>query len=69
MTDAFGATNLDADMPGLGPQTGNVRGPPVQLPSQLHALVQHFAGTQGKPNPQSQPPAPGAGAGAQKKPQ
>jgi hypothetical protein len=56
-------------MPGLGPQTGNVRGPPVQLPSQLHALVQHFTGAQGKPSPQSQPPAPGAGGGAQKKPQ
>jgi hypothetical protein len=69
MSDAFGATDLDADMPGLGPQTGNVRGPPVQLPSQLHALVQHFTGAQGKPSPQSQPPAPGAGGGAQKKPQ
>jgi hypothetical protein len=69
MSDAFGATDLDADMPGLGPQTGNVRGPPVQLPSQLHALVQHFTGAQGKPSPQSKPPAPGAGGGAQKKPQ
>ena len=69
MTDSFGATDLDADMPGLGPQTGNVRGPPVQLPSQLQALVQHFTGAQGKPSPQSQPPAPGAGGGAQKKPQ
>ena len=69
MSDAFGATDLDADMPGLGPQTGNVRGPPVQLPSQLQALVQHFTGAQGKPSPQSQPPAPGAGGGAQKKPQ
>ena len=61
MSDAFGATNLDADMPGLGPQTGNVRGPPVQLPSQLHALVQHFVGTQGKPSPQSPPQSPGQG--------
>lgn len=69
MSDAFGATDLDADMPGLGPQTGNVRGPPVQLPNQLQALVQHFTGAQGKPSPQSQPPAPGAGGGAQKKPQ
>ena len=69
MSDAFGATDLDADMPGLGPQTGNVRGPPVQLPSQLHALVQHFTGAQGKANPQSQPLAPGVGGGAQKKPQ
>ena len=56
-------------MPGLGPQTGNVRGPPVQLPSALQGLVRHFNQTQGAPNPQSQPPAPGAGGGAQKKPQ
>ena len=61
MSDAFGATNLDADMPGLGPQTGNVRGPPVQLPSQLHALVQHFTGAQGKPPQQSTPQSPGQG--------
>jgi hypothetical protein len=54
MSDAFGATDLDADMPGLGPQPGNVRGPPVQLPSQLQALVQHISG---KPSP----PPPGQG--------
>jgi hypothetical protein len=61
MSDTFGATGLDADLPGLGPQTGNVRGPPVQLPSQLHALVQHFTGAQGKPSPQSPPQSPGQG--------
>ena len=56
-------------MPGLGPQSGNVRGPPVQLPSALQGLVKHFTQTQGAPSPQSQPPAPGAGGGAHKKPE
>jgi hypothetical protein len=66
MSDAFGATDLDADMPGLGPQTGNVRGPPQGLPSQLQALVKHFASTpQGKPAP---PPPLGPGGGQQKAP-
>ena len=63
MTDAFGATDLDADMPGLGPQTGNVRGPPVQLPSQLQSLVQHFSGMSGrqaKPAPQQRKPQLGS---------
>ena len=67
MSDTQGATDLDADMPGLGPETGNVRGPPQGLPSQLQALVQHFAQTsQGKPNPKFLPPPPGA-AGQQGK--
>lgn len=56
MSDTFGATGLDADMPGLGPQSGNVRGPPVQLPSALGALVKHFSGQQQpQPGPQQQP--------------
>jgi len=63
MSDTFGASDLDNDMPGLGPQTGNVRGPPGQLPSALQGLAQHFFG-QGKPNPKFLPPAPG---GQQKK--
>jgi hypothetical protein len=67
MSDSFGATDLDADMPGLGPQTGNVRGPPQGLPSQLQALVQHFSQqSQGKPNPQFLPPPPGQGGQPQK---
>ena len=67
MSDSFGATDLDADMPGLGPQTGNVRGPPQGLPSQLQALVQHFSQqSQGKPNPKFLPPTPGQGGQPQK---
>jgi hypothetical protein len=62
MSDTFGASDLNADMPGLGPQPGNVRGPPQQLPSQLHALVQHFSGMSGGPPK----PAPGP---QQRKPQ
>ena len=59
MSDTQGATDLDADMPGLGPQPGNVRGPPQGLPSQLQGLVQHFFQTsQGRPNPKFLPPAP-----------
>ena len=54
-------------MPGLGPQTGNVRGPPQGLPSQLQALVQHFSQqSQGKPNPKFLPPPPGQGGQPQK---
>jgi hypothetical protein len=69
MSDSFGATDLDADMPGLGPQTGNVRGPPQGLPSQLQALVQHFTQqSQGKPNPKFLPPPPGQGGGPKKPP-
>ena len=60
MSDTFGASDLNQDLPGLGPQTGNVRGPPVQLPSQLQSLVQHFVQTsQGQPNPKFLPPPPG----------
>ena len=59
MSDTFGATGLDADMPGLGPQPGNVRGSPVGLPSPLQALVQRFSQQQGKPNPKFLPPPPG----------
>lgn len=56
-------------MPGLGPQTGNVRGPPQALPSQLQSLVQRFSQqSQGKPNPKFLPPAPGPGGGQQKPP-
>jgi hypothetical protein len=69
MSDTFGASDLNADMPGLGPQPGNVRGPPTQLPSQLQGLVKHFfQQTQGNPNPKFLPPPPGPGGG-QKKPQ
>jgi len=60
MSDTFGASDLNADTPGLGPQSGNERGPPVQLPSQLQGLVKHFfQQTQGNPNPKFLPPAPG----------
>ena len=69
MSDTFGASDLNADMPGLGPQPGNVRGAPVQLPSQLQGLVKHFFQTsQGQPNPKFLPPPPGPGGG-QKKPE
>lgn len=65
MSDTFGATGLDADMPGLGPQSGNVRGPPVQLPSALQGLAQHALG-QGRPQ---FPPPPGQGGHRGKPPQ
>jgi|HubBroStandDraft_4_1064222.scaffolds.fasta_scaffold04754_7 hypothetical protein len=69
MSDTFGASDLNADMPGLGPQPGNVRGEPQQLPSALQGLVKHFFQTsQGNPNPKFLPPPPGQGGG-QKKPQ
>ena len=73
MSDTFGASDLNADTPGLGPQSGNERGPPVQLPSQLQGLVRHFfQQTQGNPNPKFLPPAPGPGGaqgGQRKKPE
>jgi hypothetical protein len=69
MSDTFGASDLNADMPGLGPQPGNVQGRPQQLPSQLQGLVKHFfQQSQGNPNPKFLPPPPGPGGG-QKKPQ
>jgi hypothetical protein len=69
MSDTFGATDLNDDMPGIGAAPGNVRGAPVQLPSQLQGLVKHFfQQAQGKPNPKFLPPAPGPGGG-QKKPE
>jgi hypothetical protein len=71
MSDTFGASDLNADTPGLGPQSGNERGPPVQLPSQLQGLVKHFfQQSQGNPNPKFLPPAPGPGGaqGGQRKP-
>jgi hypothetical protein len=69
MSDTFGATDLDADLPGIGAAPGNARGAPQGLPSQLQALVQHFAQTsQGKPNPKFLPPPPGQGGGQQKAP-
>ena len=69
MTDSFGATDLDADMPGLGPQPGNERGPPQGLQGGLQQLVQRFAQqSQGKPNPKFLPPAPGPGGGGPQKP-
>jgi hypothetical protein len=68
MSDSFGATDLDADMPGIGAAPGNARGAPQGLPSQLQALVQHFSGSQGKPNPKFLPPPPGPGGGQQKPP-
>ena len=68
MSDTFGATDLDADMPGIGAAPGNARGAPQGLPSQLQALVQHFMGSQGKPNPKFLPPPPGPGGGQQKAP-
>jgi hypothetical protein len=66
MSDTFGASDLNADMPGLGPQPGNVRGPPVQLPSALQGLAKHFTQQSG-----GQKPAPGGAPGPdgqQKKP-
>ena len=69
MSDSFGATDLDADMPGIGAAPGNARGAPQGLPSQLQALVQHFTQTsQGKPNPKFLPPPPGPAGGQQKAP-
>jgi hypothetical protein len=69
MSDTFGASDLNADTPGLGPQSGNDRGPPVQLPSALQGLVKHFAQqTQGNPNPKFLPPPPGPGGGQKKPP-
>src|SRR5580698_2792483 len=70
MSDTFGATDLNADMPGLGPQPGNVRGPPVQFPSALQGLVKHFtqqSGGQkpspgGAPGPDGQPKKPKLGS-------
>jgi hypothetical protein len=56
MSDINGASDLDNDTPGLGPQTGNVRGPPVQLPSALQGLAQRVVGRQ---NPKFLPPKPG----------
>ena len=50
-------------MPGLGPQPGNVRGSPIQLPSALGSLVKHFAGQQ---PPQAKPQAPGGQSQPQK---
>lgn len=62
MSDTQGATDLDADMPGIGAAPGIARGAPQGLPSQLQALVQHFTQTsQGKPNPTFLPPPPGQG--------
>jgi hypothetical protein len=63
MSDIFGATDLDADMPGLGPQTGNVRGPPVSLPSQLHALAQRVGQPPQQGQSGSKPPSPPQGQG------
>jgi hypothetical protein len=64
MSDTFGATDLNADLPGLGPQTGDVRGPP----SALQSLVQRFVQTsRGAPNPKFLPPPPGPGGGQQPK--
>jgi hypothetical protein len=55
MSDTFGATDLDADMPGIGAAPGNARG----APSQLQQLVQRFTQqSQGKPNPKFLPPPP-----------
>jgi hypothetical protein len=65
MSDTFGASDLNADTPGLGPQSGNVRGPPVQLPSALQGLAKHFTQQSGAQKPAPGPPGPG---GQQKKP-
>jgi hypothetical protein len=62
MSDTFGATDLDADMPGIGAATGNVRGPPVQLPSALQGLAKHFQQSQGGGAP------PGPAGQQQRKP-
>ena len=69
MSDTFGATGLDADLPGLGPQTGNVRGPPVQLPSALQGLAKHFAGQQPGGQPKPGPQGPQGQGGQPKKPE
>jgi hypothetical protein len=54
-------------MPGIGAAPGNVRGAPVQLPSQLQGLVKHFfQQSQGNPNPKFLPPSPGPGGGKKK---
>jgi hypothetical protein len=67
MSDTFGATDLNDDMPGIGAAPGNVRGAPVQLPSQLQGLVKHFfQQSQGNPNPKFLPPSPGPGGGKKK---
>ena len=69
MSDTFGATGLDADLPGLGPQTGNVRGPPVQLPSALQGLAKHFTGQQPGGQPKPGPQGPQGPGGQPKKPE
>lgn len=56
MSDTSGASDLQNDMPALGPQTGNVRGPPMQLPSALQGLAKFFNQTQ--PRPPQGPPGP-----------
>lgn len=61
MSDTSGATDLDNDMPGIGAATGIARGSPVQLPSALQGLVQHFRQSSGTPNPKFLPPKPGPG--------
>jgi hypothetical protein len=66
MSDTFGASDLNADMPGLGPQPGNVRGPPVQLPSALQGLAKHFTQQSGGQKPGAPPGGPPDGQ--QKKP-
>jgi hypothetical protein len=69
MSDTFGATDLNQDMPGIGAAPGTARGAPQGLPSQLQGLVKHFfQQSQGAPNPKFLPPPPGPGGG-QKKPQ
>jgi hypothetical protein len=69
MSDTFGATDLNEDMPGIGAAPGNARGAPQGLPSQLQGLVKHFfQQSQANPNPKFLPPAPGPGGG-RKKPQ
>jgi hypothetical protein len=68
MSDTFGASDLNDDMPGIGAAPGNARGAPVQLPSQLQGLVKHFfQQSQGNPNPKFLPPPPGP-EGQRKKP-
>lgn len=56
MSDISGASDLQNDMPALGPQTGNVRGPPMQLPSALQGLAKFFHQTQ--PQAPQAPPSP-----------
>lgn len=63
MSDTSGPSDLQNDMPALGPQTGNVRGPPMQLPSALQGLAKFFQQnqsqpSQGRPGPQLQPKPP-----------